>query len=261
MRILVTNDDGVFAPGIGALAGALAEEGHEVVVVAPLEDRSGSSAGIGPVHLDNAIAFEQTSIPGQPDVAVFGIDGLPAMAVMAGALGGFGPPPELVVSGVNYGLNTGRAVLHSGTVGAALTAAHFKISALAVSLEAAETMHWETATTLATLVVGPLSEAPTPTVLNLNVPNRHIGDVHGLRHAHLAATGTVQSSIAEVSSGRLQLQLGPPANPPRPDTDVGLIGAGYAAVTAIRGVSEASGNPTGELLEPILSVWRGAEIA
>jgi 5'-nucleotidase len=261
LRVLVTNDDGVLAPGIRALAAALAADGHDVVVVAPLEDRSGAAAGIGPVHLDNSIEFEEAAIPGWPDLPAYGIDGLPAMAVMAAALGGFGPAPHLVASGINLGLNTGRAVLHSGTVGAALTAANFGIPALAASLEASETMHWATASTLATMVARRLLAASAPAVVNLNVPNRELGDLNGLRAAHLARTGTVQSSVAEIGSGRLQLQVGPPSPTPAQGTDVALVGAGYATVTPITGVSEAAGTAASEVLEAILEAWPEAGIA
>ncbi len=261
MRILVTNDDGVSAPGIAAVAAALAGDGHDVFVVAPLVDRSGSGAGIGPVHLDSSIDFERVAIPGWPDLPAYGIDGLPAMATMASVLGGFGPAPDLVVSGINLGLNTGRAVLHSGTVGAALTAAHFGIPALAASLEASETMHWGTASVLAAAIVGRLAESRAPAVLNLNVPNREIGDLNGIRQARLARTGTVQSSVAEVRSGRLQLQLGPPSATPRPDTDVALIGAGYATVTPITGVTEAPHALAADIIGPILASWQQAGIA
>ncbi|MGH3577198.1 MAG: 5'/3'-nucleotidase SurE, partial [Mycobacterium sp.] len=145
----MTNDDGYFAPGIAALATRLVKDGHDVTVAAPMEDRSGTGTGIGLSLLEGGIAFERVHIEGLGDTPVYGVHGLPALAVFAAGLSGFGPPPDLVVSGVNYGFNTGRSVMHSGTVGAALTAANFNISGLAVSTEALEEPYWETATTLA----------------------------------------------------------------------------------------------------------------
>src|SRR4051812_44349093 len=114
--------------GLAVLAAALAEVGHDVVVAAPLDDRSGSGASIGPVHMGEGIAMESVTLEQVTSVPCFGIDGPPALAVMASQLGAFGEPPKLVVSGINPGCNTGRSTLHSGTVGAALTAANFGIS-------------------------------------------------------------------------------------------------------------------------------------
>ena len=119
----MTNDDGVESPGIQALAAALAAGGHELLVVAPSGERSGSGAAIGRLHRSGPIACTDVEWPHLPGVAVHAIDSSPAAAVYAGCLGAFGPPPDIVASGVNPGANTGHLVLHSGTVGAALTAA------------------------------------------------------------------------------------------------------------------------------------------
>lgn len=135
MRVMVTNDDGVASPGLHALAGALVAAGHDVVVAAPDRDMSGSAAAIGQIHVDEEIEAELVELPGLTGVPAYAVDGPPGLCVLAARLGGFGEPPELVVSGVNPGCNTGRAILHSGTVGAALTAANFGCRGLAVSLD------------------------------------------------------------------------------------------------------------------------------
>ena len=130
MRILITNDDGVFAPGIAALArglhAAFGDE-HELVVVAPLTDHSGAGAAVGPVYERESIPYEHVDIPGLADVPTYGIDGSPALSVILACIEGFGPRPDLVVSGINHGINAGRSALHSGTVGAALTGAQFGV--------------------------------------------------------------------------------------------------------------------------------------
>jgi 5'-nucleotidase len=135
MKILVTNDDGVGSPGLHALARALVDDGHEVVVVAPDREMSGSAAAIGQVHVDQGIDAERIDLPGLDGVPAYALAGPPGLCVLTARLGGFGDPPDLVVSGINPGCNTGRAVLHSGTVGAALTAANFGCRGLAVSLD------------------------------------------------------------------------------------------------------------------------------
>jgi 5'-nucleotidase len=135
MKVLVTNDDGVESAGLHALVRALVDDGRDVVVVAPDRDMSGSGAAIGQIHRDEHIDAELVELPGLAGVPAYAVDGPPGLCVLAARLGGFGDPPELVVSGINPGCNTGRAVLHSGTVGAALTAANFGGRGLAVSID------------------------------------------------------------------------------------------------------------------------------
>jgi 5'-nucleotidase len=137
MKVLVTNDDGVQSTGLHVLARTLVDAGYDVVVAAPDGERSGSSAAIGHIGVGTPIAADPVALPLLDGVACYAVDGPPGLCVLAARLGGFGDPPDLVVSGINPGCNTGRAVLHSGTVGAALTAANFGVSGLAVSLDTA----------------------------------------------------------------------------------------------------------------------------
>jgi 5'-nucleotidase len=139
MKVLVTNDDGIDAPGLHVLAQALVADGRDVVVVAPARDMSGSGAAIGQVHLDQSIDARRVELPGLGGVPAYALDGAPGLCVLAARLGGFGDPPDVVMSGINPGCNTGRAVLHSGTVGAALTAANFGVRGLAVSIDVVST--------------------------------------------------------------------------------------------------------------------------
>lgn len=249
MALLVTNDDGVSAPGIAALAGALVDAGHDLVVAAPQVDMSGCGAAIGQVHLDNHIDVRPAIIAGYPDVRAFGVDGPPALAVITAQLGGFGAPPELVVSGINPGPNTGRSTLHSGTVGAALTAANFGMSGLAVSIDVGDEIHWGTAATLARSALRWLLGAPTGTVLNLNVPNVALADVRGVRWAALAPFGSVRSAVVESPDGRLQMELRDIDEELPPDSDTALVAAGYAAITSVVGIRPAEHVPVAEIIE------------
>jgi 5'-nucleotidase len=249
MRVLVTNDDGVESPGIVALASALAATEHEILVVAPKSDRSGSSAAVGTLHRLEPVAVTPVDWPDQPAVRVLSVDAPPAMIVYAGCLGGFGDPPDLVASGINPGANTGHLVLHSGTVGAALTAAGLGVPGLAVSvgfgagpkaLLGKPEWHWETA---ATLAVGALDwvadPAGGPRVLNLNAPNRPLSEVRGVREATLAPYGTVWAASADSGSGDLLLEFKGNDVEPDPDTDLALVRAGYASVTPLLAMSRA----------------------
>jgi 5'-nucleotidase len=239
VRVLVTNDDGVESAGIHVLAAALRDAGYEVLVVAPDSDRSGIGAAIGLVNADQHIDAKQVELPGCDGVPAFALDGPPGMCVCAARLGAFGEPPELVVSGVNPGCNTGRAILHSGTVGAALTAQSFGCSALAVSVDVSDPWRFDTAAQLAVEVLPMLRDAPARSVLNLNVPARARADIQGIRWARLAAFGAVRAAVAGSPDGRLQFELRATGVVPPPDSDQGIVNAGYAALTTLVGVAEA----------------------
>jgi 5'-nucleotidase len=240
VRILVTNDDGVGSPGLVALTVALAADGHDCLVVAPASDRSGASAAIGALHRLGPIPLEELRWPEVPDVPVVAIDQPPATAVYAACLGGFGEPPDLVASGINPGPNTGHLVLHSGTVGAALTAAGLGFPGLAVSIGVGDTIHWETAATLAAACVEWAADPHRgPRVLNLNVPNCPLSELRGVREAHLAPYGTVWAGSAGTSSGHVELEFTGNDVEGDPDTDLALVRSGYAAVTPLCGISRA----------------------
>jgi 5'-nucleotidase len=261
MRVMVTNDDGVWAPGIGALARAVVEAGYDVIVIAPLEDRSGSSAALGPVHLNSSLALEKVELPGLDGVPCYGIDGPPAVAVMTARLGGFGAEPDVVVSGINPGPNTGRSVLHSGTVGAALAAANFGVSGLAVSLGSSDPFHWDTAASLAVEALDWLVDAPRKTVLNLNVPGCPLHEVKGVRFARLAPFGTVRTAVAEASDARLELELRDTGERLDPDTDTALVNQGWAALTPLVGVRAAEGIDPAPAIGARLAALVGERVA
>lgn len=240
MQILVTNDDGIDAPGIVPLARAVVAAGHDVVVAAPRDDRSGSGAALGRLHVDDTIDLEDRTLPGLEGIPCFGVEGPPALCVMAARLGGLGPVPDLVVSGINPGPNTGRSVLHSGTVGAALTGANFGVSGLAVSMGVGEVYLWETAAELAVGALAWLVDQPAKTVVNLNVPNLPLDEVRGVRWATLAPFGTVRAALVEAQGGTgLQMELRAHDEVLPADSDTALVNAGYAAVTLLRGITAA----------------------
>jgi 5'-nucleotidase len=215
----------------------VAGAGYDTVVVAPKAEASGSSAALGPVQVGQTLEYDTISVPGLEDVPVYGIDGPPALCVLLARIGGFGHPPDVVVSGINPGNNTGRAVLHSGTVGAALTAASFGVSGLAVSIGEAQgaAPNWDTACAFGVAALDWLVEAPARTVLNVNVPDLSLADVAGVRQARLAPFGTVRTTIVSAGEGRLEVELRPTEEVLDPDTDTALVLAGYVAVTALVG--------------------------
>jgi 5'-nucleotidase len=263
MRILITNDDGVFAPGIAALARGLHAafgDRHELVVVAPLTDHSGAGAAVGAVYERESIPYEHVDIPGLAEVPTYGIDGSPALSVILACIEGFGPRPDLIVSGINHGMNAGRSALHSGTVGAALTGAQFGVRGLAVSIAWAETPeYWQTAVDLACGIVPTLAGAEPATVLNLNVPAVRPEQLKGLRHGRLGRMGLIRAarpehtplpgdgSVTDRTGGAIVLSmrgLGGDADRAReraelePDSDAALVEDGWASLTPLVGVRE-----------------------
>jgi len=252
VRILVTNDDGVDAPGLAPLVAAVASTGHDVVVAAPQRDMSGTGASIGRLHADRSIDVQERELEGLPGIPVHAVDGPPGMAVIAAHLGAFGEAFDVVVSGINPGPNTGGAVLHSGTVGAALTAANFGRSGLAVSMAVGKPMHWETAAALALPALEWLVEQPARTVLNLNAPNLPIEDVRGVRWGELAEFGSVRTALIESQGGRLQMEFVGKRDEHPEHTDAGLVDRGYASLTLLTGVLAAA--PADGLAESVAGV-------
>ena len=239
MRILVTNDDGISSTGLHVLARTMRHVG-DVVVVAPDTEYSGAGAALGPLHLIHPQARRAT-LEGVDEA--WTVNGPPALCTMFARFGLFGPI-DLVVSGINPGANVGRAVYHSGTVGAALTARNSGISAIAVSQAVAgmgiegqgwdemiEDQHWQSAADVAAAVVDGLVAAPPadPVVVNINVPNLDIGAVKGWRYAVVgsAPPRAVASARLEAVSGTedcfsVKMAWGDQIEAP-PETDSGAI--------------------------------------
>ncbi len=246
MRILVTNDDGIDGPGLHALAVALAAHDHELLVVAPSTDRSGSGAGIGGMHRDGSMDLFAHDWPDLPGVEVYSIDAPPATAVLAVCHGAFGPVPDLVASGINPGANTGQLLIHSGTVGAALTAACAGVPGLAVSVAARRTtprdeIHWATAAALAVVAVEWVAKPDGALrILNLNVPNEPLAAVRGVRDARLAELGEVWVASADAAAGDLKLDFQGSSHDAADDTDLALLRDGYATVTPIAPLDRAA---------------------
>ena len=238
---LITNDDGVHSEGLTALAAMALDHGLDVVVAAPSWDSSGASASLTAVERDGRLVIELSSIEALPGVDVYAVEAAPAFIVRAASVGAFGPRPDLVLSGINKGPNTGHAVLHSGTVGAALTASTFGMSAMAVSIGTGTPVHWRTAAPFAGAALDWIVEADGPVVLNVNIPNVDVDEVTGFEEARLAPFGAVQANITEAGAGYVKLGYEEVAADAEPGTDVATLLAGAACYTPLIAVCEASG--------------------
>lgn len=256
MRILVTNDDGVHAAGLTVLARALADAGHDVVVVAPFDEVSGCGASLGPIHLvKSGVRFEKVDLPDLGQLDAHALNAPPAIAVIAACMGVFGSPPELVVAGINSGRNLGPGVLHSGTVGAALTAANFDRRGLAVGIETVgDHVHFETAAAIAVRTAAALADGPPCTAFNCNVPNLPLGELRGLRTAPLAPSGFVRRLLVDPETSRISLELGFSDPPPEDGSDEAFGRAGYATLTPLA-LAQDHGADVQAVSEALVRSW------
>lgn len=177
MSVLITNDDGITAPGMHALARALATVGP-VAVVAPEHERSATGHAI---TLHKPLRAVRAAIPGL-EISAWATNGTPADCVVLGVLDLLPQRPEVVVSGINVGPNIGGDLAYSGTVSGAMEGAIMGIPSIAVSVASFDVGSFEVASTAAARLVEVVRRwgLPRDTLLNVNVPNLTLGDVKGL---------------------------------------------------------------------------------
>ena len=172
MRILVSNDDGYFSPGIGVLAEALASYA-EVIVVAPERDRSGAS---------NSLTLDRPLTVRRAANGYLFINGTPTDCVHLAVTGLLDRLPDVVISGINYGANMGDDTIYSGTVAAATEGFLLGIPSIAISLVSDGGGHFDTAARIACELVQRFGTRPLnePVLLNVNVPDVAYGELRGM---------------------------------------------------------------------------------
>lgn len=236
MQILVTNDDGIDSPGIGALVDALCDA-HTLVVVAPSGNRSGVSHAI---TADEAITMERRHDAAVPSYAC---SGTPADCVFLGTTELAGRP-QLVISGINHGPNLADDVNYSGTVAGAVEASLLGIPALAVSLacnheEPFGQRHWTTAAEIVRRCVAEGFEElrDAASYWNLNVPNRPLERIRGIAVTRLGRKRICGRIVGEERDGatRYYRAWESPFETDRETlgTDIGAVHAGYASLTPL----------------------------
>ena len=248
LRALITNDDGIDSPGLWALAAGARDAGFDVVVAAPHVDASGVGGSVVSVRDGNRTRVHPREIPELPGIPAFAVEGHPAWIVHAAGRGWLDPVPDVVFSGANLGANVGRMVLHSGTIGAALTASLYGWRALAVSLDTGwqppAHPHWESVRHVLPEVVDLLLAGPDGTVLSLNVPDRPVDELGALREATLAPFGAVQIRMehrAGEDGEALHASLSEMSEPAAPGTDIALLAQRHPTLTALRSVDVQPG--------------------
>jgi 5'-nucleotidase len=226
--ILVTNDDGVRAPGLAALAEALAELG-EVWVFAPDRQQSAVSHS---VSLHRPLRLHEVG------ERWFMVDGTPVDCVMLAIRDRLPRRPVLVVSGVNNGANLGDDVTYSGTVAGAYEGMLLGIPAIAVSDVSYTPEHFDTAAQFAAKLGRNVIERglPADTVLNVNVPDLPYDQLQGVSHTFLGRRHYEDAIISRVDPrGQTYYWIGGtlPDHEPEPGTDVEAIAQGRVSVTPL----------------------------
>ncbi len=190
MRILVSNDDGYFAPGLLALAEEL-KNVAEVVVVAPERERSGAS---------NSLTLDRPLVVKRADSGFLNVNGTPTDCVHLAVTGLLDYKPDLVVSGINYGTNMGDDTIYSGTVAAAMEGFQLGISSIAVSLASKQGGHFPDAARVARELVEKLRDRPfeNAVLLNMNIPDVPYDELEGIEVTRLGrrhkAEGVVKTT-------------------------------------------------------------------
>ena len=224
-RILVTNDDGVFSEGIKLLASSLAEIA-EVVVVAP--DREQSATG-------HSLTLHRPLRMQQLDTNIYSVDGTPTDCVNLGVLWLLkDSPPDLVVSGVNFGVNMGDDVTYSGTVSATFEGTLLGIPSVAFSQEVGEPFSFSNAASFAQQFVGVLleEELPEELLLNVNIP---AGPIRGVRFTRLGKR-RYQQVVVEKQDPRGKTYFwiaGTPEWQEEEGTDQSAVSSGRVSITPL----------------------------
>ena len=229
MRILISNDDGVTAPGLAALHAALADY-TECVVIAPDQERSGASSSLTldrPLH-PQTLANGFISVNGTPtDCVHLGVNGLLAQA------------PHMVVSGINLGANLGDDVLYSGTVGAALEGRFLERPSFAFSLVSRQVENLPTAAHFARKLIEAQAglQLPPRTVLNVNVPNLPLDHIRGVQLTRLGHRARAAAPVKVVNPRGKEgywISVAGDAEDGGPGTDFHAVLQGYVSITPLQ---------------------------
>lgn len=229
MRILISNDDGVTAPGIAALHAALAEFAH-CTVIAPDQDRSGCSS---------ALTIDRPLHPVTLDNGFISVNGTPVDCVHLGLNALLEEAPDLVVSGINLGANLGDDVIYSGTVAAALEGRFNGSTSFAFSLASRQLDNLQSAAWYARTLIQAQAELALPprTLINVNVPNLPLSAIRGIRLTRLGHRArAARPSLVVDPRGKpgYWIAAAGDAEDGGPGTDFHALMQGYVSVTPLQ---------------------------
>lgn len=228
--ILLTNDDGVMAPGLEALRLEVSKIA-DVIVVAPDRERSASS---------HALTIHKPLKVQQHDRLIYSLNGTPTDCVAIAIAKILPQRPDLVLSGINSGPNLGDDITYSGTVAAAMEGTINNIPSIAVSVNShnSEYRHFRTAATVAAKIARFILEKslPVDTLLNINVPNLPLSNLKGIRFTRQGKRvydGSIQDTRSPWGEGYYWIGGGTPYWDRAEDTDISCVEAGYVSITPI----------------------------
>jgi 5'-nucleotidase len=228
MKILISNDDGVHAPGLAHLAAALGKIA-DVIVVAPDRNRSGVS---------NSLTLEHPLRVVTAANGFFSVNGTPTDCVHLAVTGMLKELPDIVVSGINEGSNLSDDVIYSGTVAAATEGRFLGLPAIAISLAGPRCEHYDTAALVAKSLVEHLRTQPltSDTILNVNVPDLPFSELRGIQVTRLGTRHVAEPTIKAVDPrGRKIFWIGAPGpeQDAGPGTDFYAVNSGYVSITPL----------------------------
>jgi 5'-nucleotidase len=229
MRILLSNDDGYFAPGLLALAEALQGLG-EVVVVAPEQNRSGAS---------NSLTLDRPLLLKRASSGFYFVNGTPTDCVHLAVTGMLEELPDIIVSGINHGANMGDDTIYSGTVAAATEGFLLGIPSIAISMASYEVNHFQTAGQVARQLVekfiaNPIKEA---VLLNVNVPDIPFDALNGMEITRLGRRHKAEP-VVKMTSPRNEtvywVGAAGAAADAGPGTDFNAVERGFVSITPLQ---------------------------
>ncbi|MFJ1267316.1 5'/3'-nucleotidase SurE [Legionella lytica] len=228
MKVLISNDDGVHAPGITILARELSTC-VDIEVVAPDRNRSGAS---------NSLSLSRPLKVKQLENGYYSVEGTPTDCVHLALTGFLSNGFDMVVSGINDGANLGDDVLYSGTVAAAMEGRYLGLPAIAMSMVGDTIKHYETGAHIAKQLVAQLSahSLPSQTILNVNVPDLPIDEIKGLQVTRLGTRHGAQPLVkSQDPRGRPIYWIGLPGEAADcgPGTDFCAVKEGYVSITPL----------------------------
>ncbi|MCF7531066.1 5'/3'-nucleotidase SurE [Pseudomonas petrae] len=229
MRILISNDDGVMAPGLAALHGALAGYA-DCVVIAPDQDKSGASS---------SLTLDRPLHPHTLDNGFISLNGTPTDCVHLGLNGLLPDEPDMVVSGINLSANLGDDVLYSGTVAAALEGRFLQRPSFAFSFLSRQVDNLATAAHFARLLVEAHErlDLPPRTVLNVNIPNLPLAHVRGIQLTRLGHRTRAAAPVRVVDprgKAGYWIAAAGDAEDGGPGTDFHAVMQGYVSITPLQ---------------------------
>ena len=229
MKILLSNDDGYFAEGLLALAGALKKRA-DIVIVAPDKNRSAAS---------NSLTLDLPLRASEIEPNFYKVDGTPTDCVHLAITGLIKDEPDMVIAGINHGANMGDDVLYSGTLAAATEGRFLGFPAIAISLASNTPQYFETAAEVAIYLLQRIQEKPLArdVVLNVNVPDIPLTKLKGYQMTRLGQRHKSEPVIkSEDPRGRPIYWVGPPglARDDGFGTDFNAVKNNYVSITPLQ---------------------------